>query len=343
MTIIAIEEHWSTPELAKALKDLPDRERDDSLALNEMGDNLRRLEDLDDTRLATMDEQGIDIQVLSVAPPGPGALAPGNAVAISRDMNDVAADAVRRHPDRFRAMATLPMAEPSAVAGELERAAGLGFVGAMVYGRTGDTPLDDIRYDDMFASAAALGMPIFIHPQIPTAAIRQASYSGFDPLTELALSTFSWGWHVEAAISALRLIARGTLDRHPELQIILGHWGELILFWEDRLKSLSRTAGLERPFLEYIQSNLFVTSSGMLNPALLRHVLTVTSVERLLFSTDYPFQQPTRPDIEQFLQEFETDRDRTLFTHKNAQDLFGIVDSALATTNPTFPADTEGR
>ncbi|WP_419817632.1 amidohydrolase family protein [Glaciibacter flavus] len=324
MTVIGIEEHWTTPELTAALKRLPASHRDDSMVLNEMGDNLERLEDLDVLRIATMDEQGIDMQILSVAPPATGPLDPADAVALSRDLNDIAADAVRRNPARFRAMATLPMAEPSAVAGELERAAKAGFVGAMVYGRTDDTALDDPRYDDLFSTAAALGQPIFIHPQIPARAIRRSAYSGFNELTELALSTFGWGWHLEAATAALRLIARGTFDRHPDLQIILGHWGELLLFWQDRVNSIARTAGLERTVSEYVRSNVFITSSGMFNSALLEHTLTATTIDRLLFSTDYPFQRPTRAEIEEFLAAFDSDDDRARFTEGNARRLFGI-------------------
>lgn len=77
-----------------------------------------------------------------------------------------AAALVRRHPDRFRAMATLPLADPAAAAIELERAAALGLTGAMVYGRTGDVLLDDPRFDDLWTVAASLRQPIFIHPQI---------------------------------------------------------------------------------------------------------------------------------------------------------------------------------
>ncbi|WIB68180.1 amidohydrolase family protein [Curtobacterium sp. MCBD17_035] len=326
MTVIAIEEHWTTPDLRQALERLPGDRRDDSLVLNEHGDTLALLEDLDAARLAVMDEQGVDLQVLSVAPPATGPLDPADAVAASHDLNDAAAAAVARRPERFLAMATLPMAEPSAVVAELERAADLGFVGAMVYGRTGDVPLDDPRYDDLFAVAAARGLPVFIHPQIPPRAVREASYSGFDPMTDLALSTFGWGWHLEAAVAALRLIARGTFDRHPDLQIVLGHWGELLLFWVDRIQSLARTAGLDRPVVEYLRSNVVVTTSGMFNPALLRHALTVTSVDRLVFSTDYPFQRPTRADVERFLAEFDSDADREAFTSGNARRVFGLGD-----------------
>src|SRR2546423_1235516 len=117
------------------------------------------------------------------------------------------------HPTGLGPCAPLPMANPTAAATELERAAGLGLVGAMVYGRTGETPLDDPRYDDLFATAAALRQPIFIHPQIPSRTVREAVYSGFDPMTDLALATVGWGWHLEAALAALRLIVRGAFDR----------------------------------------------------------------------------------------------------------------------------------
>lgn len=325
--LIAIEEHWTTPELTAALESLPEGSRDDSLVFNRMGDNLARLEDIGDARVAAMDEQGIDVQVISLAPPATGPLAPADAVPFAKDLNDRAAQAVRLHPTRLRAMSTLPMAEPDAAAGELERAAGLGFVGTMVYGRTGETALDDPRYDDLFATAAALGQPIFIHPQIPTETIRQAAYGGFDPTTQLALATFGWGWHIEAAVAALRLIVRGTFDRHPELQIVLGHWGELLLFWQNRVDSLSRVAGLERKVSDYLRSNVFITSSGMFNPTLLHHALRVTTIDRLIFSTDYPFQRPTQADIEHFLTEFDSDDDRQKFASGNAQRLFGIDES----------------
>jgi predicted TIM-barrel fold metal-dependent hydrolase len=324
MTVIAIEEHWTAPGLEEALEALPEDRRDPSLALNGMGDNLARLQDLDDARIATMDEQGVDVQVLSVAPPATGPLDPADAVALSRELNGLAHAAVGRHPTRLRALSTLPMADPGAVAGELERAAGLGFVGAMVYGRTGERRLDDPAYEDLFATAAALGQPLFVHPQIPTRAVREAAYSGIDPMTDLALSTFGWGWHVEAAVAALRLIVRGTFDRHPDLQIVLGHWGELLLFWEDRVNGLSRVAGLERKVSDYVRSNVSITSSGMFNPALLRHALSATTIDRLLFSTDYPFGRPTEPEIGRFLAELDSDEDRRKFSGGNAQRLFGI-------------------
>ncbi|MBD8540511.1 amidohydrolase family protein [Frigoribacterium sp. CFBP 8751] len=324
MSLIGIEEHWTTPELKAALESLPPELRDDSLAFNERGDHLTRLEDVGDGRIAAMDEQGIDVQVLSVAPPANGPLPAADARRLARDLNDLAAEAVSRHPTRLLALATLPMADPQAVSGEFERASAAGFVGAMVYGRTGDVPLDDPRYDDLFSTAARLGRPLFIHPQIPTKEVRAAQYGGLGDLTGLALSTFAWGWHLEAATAALRLIASGAFDRHPELQIVLGHWGELLLFWLSRADGLSGLAGLDRTVSEYVRQNVHITASGMFEPALLRHALEVTTIDRLLFSTDYPFQHPTGDEVQAFLGEFATDADRDAFACGNAAHLFGI-------------------
>jgi predicted TIM-barrel fold metal-dependent hydrolase len=322
--LIAVEEHWIMPDLTSALRAMPPGVRDESLAFNEMGDHQQRLEDVGTGRIAAMDAQGIDVSILAQTPPGTQPLPPNEALRLSRTANDVAAEAVKGNPTRFRSLSTLPMASPNDVAGELERAASLGHVGTMVYGRAGDRFLDDPAYNDFFAAAAELGQPVFLHPQLPSAAVRDASYRGFDPMIELGLATFGWGWHLDAATAALRLILRGTFDRHPELQVVLGHWGEMLLFWLDRADSLSRVAGLQRSVKDYIRSNFFITTSGMLNPALLHHALSVTTVDRLIFSTDYPFQHPTREEIESFLDQFASDEERRKFSSANAASLYGI-------------------
>ena len=326
MAVIAIEEHWMMPELASALQSMPEGERDESLAFNELGDHAERLRDLGASRIAAMDAQGIDLSILALTPPGTHPLPASDAVRLSRKANDMAAAAVASHPTRFRALSTLPMSSPEDVAGELERAAGLGHVGTMVYGRAGALSLDDPVYEDFFAAAARLRQPVFIHPQIPSRALRDASYRGFDPVTDLALATFGWGWHLDAATAALRLIVRGTFDRHPDLQVVLGHWGEMLPFWVDRADSLSRVAGLERKVSDYIRSNFYITASGMLNPAMMRHTLSVTSADRLVFSTDYPFQHVTREDVTAFLDHFDSDAERHAFVSANAVSLFGLED-----------------
>src|ERR1700761_7564167 len=147
------------PDLMTPLKAGPPPLYDESVVLNEMDDLPQRLADLGPGRIAAMDAQGIDMAVVALTPPGTQALPAPEAVRLSRAANDAAAAAVEQYPSRFRAPSSLPMSAPDQVAGELERAAGLGHVGTMVYGRSGELVLDDPAYDDFFATAARLGQP----------------------------------------------------------------------------------------------------------------------------------------------------------------------------------------
>jgi len=293
--VIAIEEHWTFPPLIKALEELPPERVDPSLVLNNYGGAGLKLDDLGEARLADMDAQGVDVQVLALAPPGSQGLAAADAVVVSREANDVVAEAGRAHPDRFRALASLPLADPLAAAVELERAANQGLVGTMVYGRDGDTALDDPRFEDLWTVAAEMHLPVFIHPQVPSASVRGAAFSGLGDAIDLALSTYGWGRHLEAGTSALRLMARGVLDRHPSLQLVLGHWGELLLFWHQRADGVARAAGLQRSISEYLQQNVWITASGMLDSAQLQHALAVTSLDRILSPPTTLSGRPTGP------------------------------------------------
>jgi predicted TIM-barrel fold metal-dependent hydrolase len=325
--IIAIEEHWNSAGIRDALDRLPDGVRDESVAFNAMGGNQVRLEDIGEGRIEAMDAAGIDVSILSVVTPATQALPAREAVVLARDANDEAASAVSAHPDRLRAFATLPTSDPQAAAAELERCATrLGHVGTMLHGRTGTRPLDDPAYDDLFATAARLRQPVFIHPQIPSDELRDAAYRGLDALTDLGLATFGWGWHMEAGLSALRLILAGTFDRHPGLQLVLGHWGEMLLFWMDRADSLSGVAPhLERRVSEYVTGNIHITSCGMLQERLVRHALDFTSADRVLFSTDYPFHQPDATAVGQFFDAIPDPADRAKIACGNAEVLFRLA------------------
>jgi hypothetical protein len=327
MKIIAVEEHWNSASIRDALARLPGGARDESVAFNTMSDNQARLEDVGQGRVEAMDAAGIDVSVLSVVTPATQALPAADAVALARDANDEAADALRAHPARFRALATLPTSDPQAAAAELERCATrLGHAGAMIHGRTGPRPLDDPAYDDLLAAAARLRQPVFIHPQIPSDQLRDAAYRGLDPLIDLALATFGWGWHMDTGLAALRLILRGTFDRHPGLQLVLGHWGEMLLFWTDRADSLSGIAKhLQRRVPDYIKANIHITSSGMLQERLLRHTLDFTSADQVLFSTDYPFHQPSAAAVRQFFDAIPDPADRSKIASGNAEALFHLT------------------
>src|SRR6202012_5536304 len=131
------------------------------------------LADLGDTRLADMDQSGITTQVLSVA--GPGAdLVPGQpGIDLARAYNDALAEATARHPTRYRGFAHLPMLAPEAAGDELERTVReFGFHGALINGATEGRFLDDPGFTPILARAEALGVPLYLHPGIPTPAVR---------------------------------------------------------------------------------------------------------------------------------------------------------------------------
>jgi hypothetical protein len=131
---------------------------------------------------------------------------------------------------------------------------------------------------------------------------------------------------MDTGLSALRLILRGTFDRHPDLQLVLGHWGEMLLFWMDRADSLSGIAKhLERRVSDYIKTNIHITSSGMLQERLLRHTLDFTSAGQVLFSTDYPFHQPGAAAVRQFFDAIPDSGDRTKIASGNAEALFHLT------------------
>jgi|ERR1035438_4577456 predicted TIM-barrel fold metal-dependent hydrolase len=295
MKLIAIEEHFVTPEIATAWESSAiGQEGTGSFDQGEIG---QRLEDLRQGRLSLMDESGVDVQVLSVTTPALHNLEAEDSVRLARETNDLVAATIAKHPTRFQGFAVLPMPSPDEAALELERAVSqLRLAGAMVCGRTREKNLDHPDFLPMLETAAKLRVPIFVHPQIPQAAVRAAYYSGFGEQVDTAFATFGLGWHYEAGIQFVRLILAGVFDRFPNLQIILGHWGEVVLFYLERLKSLARVAKLERPVEEYFRSNVYVTPSGMWSQAYLQRALEIVGPERILFSTDYPYQyRPGQP------------------------------------------------
>jgi predicted TIM-barrel fold metal-dependent hydrolase len=100
----------------------------------------------------------------------------------------------------------------------------------------------------------------------------------------------------------------------------------MLLFWMDRADSLSGVAKhLERRVSDYITTNIHITSSGMLQERLLRHTLDFTSVDQVLFSTDYPFHQPDAAAIKLFFDAITNPSDRTKIAAGNAEALFRLA------------------
>ncbi|MGO9603534.1 MAG: amidohydrolase family protein [Candidatus Binataceae bacterium] len=323
MKLIGIEEHFLTDEIHRAWNAIGLEAVDPSMAFHS-GTFEVRLLDLAEDRLALMDETGLDVQVLSLTTPMLHDLGP-ESLDLARRTNDALAAAVARHPTRFQALATLPVAMPEEAALELERCIRvLGFKGTMLCGRVGTRNLDHPTLSPIFESAEALGAPILLHPRAPDAAVRAAYYSGFAPEVDAAFSTYGLGWHYDAGVQFLRLVLAGTFDRMLGLQVILGHWGELVLFYAERLAAMDRVSGLAHPIATYLRQNLYVTASGMFSPTYLRRSIEIVGRDRILFSTDYPYQHRLGGDARRFLEQAPlTEDDKRKFAHGNWERLTG--------------------
>ncbi|WP_213768707.1 amidohydrolase family protein [Caballeronia sp. dw_19] len=323
MKLIGIEEHFLTDEIHRAWNAIGLEAVDPSMAFHS-GTFEVRLLDLAEDRLALMDETGLDVQVLSLTSPMLHDLGP-ESLDLARRTNDAIAAVVARHPERFQALATLPVAMPDEAALELERCIKvLGFKGTMLCGRVGTRNLDHSTLSPIFQSAEALGAPILLHPRTPELAVRAAYYSGFTPEVDIGFATVGLGWHYDAGIQFIRLVLAGVFDRMPGLQVILGHWGELVLFYAERLAVMDHVSKLAHPIAHYLRNNLYITASGMFLPHYLERAAGVVGTDRLLFSTDFPYQYRPGHDARRFLENCGlTEQDKAGLAHGNWMQLTG--------------------
>jgi len=280
--VIALEEHYYDPEVAKTF-DGPE---------GRAPEIRRRLDDLGELRLKEMDEAGIDIQVLSHGAPSTQRLEASTAVRLARDANDRLARVIAARPDRFAGFAALPTPDPKAAAAELERTISeLGFKGAMVHGLTNGVFFDDKRFWPIFERAQALDVPLYVHPAAPHSAVVDAYYKDYVKDFPAILNA-AWGFTVETATQGIRLVLSGVFDAYPDLKIILGHMGEGLPFLLWRIDhALSRPGNRRIPFREQFSRHFYITTSGNFStPALLCSMMEL-GVDHILFSVDWPFVQ----------------------------------------------------
>jgi predicted TIM-barrel fold metal-dependent hydrolase len=286
MRTITLEEHISTPAFLEATAEMGDSSSDFMRAWHE------KLVDIGEGRIADMDAAGIDMQVLSLTDSSLDKLEPTTATALARDTNDKLAAAVRAHPDRFAAFATLALLEPEKAALEFERCVRqLGFKGALVNGTTNGLFLDDKRFTPIFETAQALDVPIYLHPAPPPRPVQQAYYDGLPGNFGFFLSIAGWGWHAEVGMHSLRLIVSGLFDHFPKLKIIIGHMGEGLPYSIVRADKVlaQATKHLQRRVKDYFHEHFYITTSGYFSAPPFLCALQVVGADRILFSIDYPF------------------------------------------------------
>ena len=317
MKIIDLEAHFVTRELADYIN-----------ANTRMPiPSNHRLLDMEEGRLKDMDRAGIDMQVISIfqSPDIPHVqnLEVSEAKKWARQTNDRLSLAVKKYPDRFIGLAAIPVQRLEDAVEELKRAImELGLKGVCLVSNAIGEYFDDKKYWEIFRTAEALDVPIYLHPTRPSTTITDG-YTGYPDLMGAP-----HGFHTDVSLHVMRLIYSGLFDRYPGLKMILGHMGEGLPFWFPRIdfawgKSIVSTPDIEKKPSEYIKRNFTVTTSGMFfQPALICAYLAM-GADNIAFAVDYPPED--NETAVQFIKAAPiSDRDKEKICHTNAEALFHI-------------------
>lgn len=283
----------------------------------------RHLLDLGDGRIAHMDETGIDVQVVSLTSPGVQALPADRAAALAAEANDELAEAVRRYKGRLYGLTAVAPHAPEKAAQEIDRGKKLGMRGVLINSHTHGAYLDEPQFRPVLEAAASLDQPIYLHPREPGPAMEK-------PYLDYGLYFASWGFAAETGLHAMRLIMSGVFDRLPNLRIVLGHLGEGIPYWLERIDNryalqvkIGGVQKLARLPSEYFLDNFIVTTSGMNYATPLRLCLDMLGADRVLFAADHPYESSAEATA--FYETFDLpDEDREKIMHRNAERIFGL-------------------
>jgi 5-carboxyvanillate decarboxylase len=287
---------------------------------------IERLQDIGERRIADMDFTGVDMHVLSLTSPGVQVFDAATAVAFAKESNDQLAAAIKKYPSRFAGLAAVAPQNPQEAAKELERAVRtLGLKGAILNSHTLGEYLDDPRFWDIFAAAEALDVPLYLHPNSPSAGLIQ-------PLLQRGLDGAIYGFGVDTGMHLLSIITSGAFDRFPKLRLVVGHLGEALPFWLFRLDYMHRATvnskryacmkPLQRKISDYLRENVYVTSSGMAWAPAIQFCQQVLGVDRVLYAMDYPYQFEASEVVA--MDAVGSELDRQKFYELNARAVFKL-------------------
>jgi aminocarboxymuconate-semialdehyde decarboxylase len=265
------------------------------LEKNERGDLLTRegraflgqlkpeFSDLD-LRLSIMDRQGVDMQVLSPASSYFFYWMPATeSLEFARWLNDRFAETVAKHPQRFVALASVPIQDAATAAVELDRAiTRLGLRGAEIASNINGRYFDDPAFDPFWEAAQALDALLFVHPNQVVGADRMNKYQ----LANLI------GNPTDTSLAFAKLIFGGVLERFPRLKFLLAHAGGFLPYTWGRLDrgfQIQDPASrkISQPPSEYVKLLHFdtITHSSMA----LEYLITNFGADRVLLGSDYPY------------------------------------------------------
>jgi predicted TIM-barrel fold metal-dependent hydrolase len=334
---IATEEAWTFPALVKAQVEYlesGEAPRDDSLKMAGMFSRMphlqEMLQDLGDLRLGHMDEYGIDRQLLLLTAPGVQVVRPSDGTALAREANDIAADACRRHPDRFSALAAFDPRDVAGSAGEIGRAVGeLGLNGAVLNSHFQGRYIDELQFFPILEALEASDAALYIHPTAPFNAPHYESRGFYGALG---------GFPHDVWLHTMGLIFSGAFDRFPKLRLVIGHMGEAMPLHLYRFDWMQGNADgrshlrggeqvkLKHPVSYYFHNNIWITTSGVAWEPAIKFCMEVLGPDRVLYAMDYPYQQSS-DEVAAYDRLRMPDEHKKMLMQENAERVFRLPTS----------------
>jgi aminocarboxymuconate-semialdehyde decarboxylase len=247
-------------------------------------------------RIRAMDEQGVDVEALSI-----------NAFWYSADreladrivkiQNEKLAQWCAAHPDRFVGLASVALQHPDLAAVQLDDAIKkLGLHGVAIGGSVEGEELSSRKFDPFWAMAEKLGTLIFMHPQPAPGTTQNARLEGRGGLGNVI------GNPLETTVFLSHMIFEGTLDRFPGLRICGAHAGGYLASYSGRTDAVcGRGSGadcrsLKKRPSEYFKKEIYADAI-IFHEEGLRHLVAECGVSQIVYGTDYPFDWPVNVDF----------------------------------------------
>jgi aminocarboxymuconate-semialdehyde decarboxylase len=328
---IDVHSHFFAPALWKLLEEVlgpPDGASVFS-KIKESKDQMQRLDP--EKRLELMGQFGIEKSVLSF-PSMPVYMGASEEVKqaekrkkIAQYMNDYFAEVHQQYPESLLFFADVPLSvDVEFSCRELHRAIeDLKLQGVALPTNIGGKRPSEPEFEEFFAEAERMGVPIFIHPQ---------NAFGRELMRKYMLAAMI-GYPAETSLTAAYMILDGFMEKHPALNIILCHLGGFIPYLYRRLNvfteassvdpAVSGKANLSKQPSEYLQHFYYDTALG--NPQALELCLKVVGADRILFGTDHPYVEKAEAKTIDFISGTRlTPEERGKIYLQNAKKLFAL-------------------